>query len=119
MYIYSFGGITKGDIEISFMEKYNIRNDIWEILHVKLPFPIVCPGCIRIDETIYIFGGYNKLSGNSSCVTSLTNDNKIAHLKDLEEKSYFITEPIFYQNKIHLFSGGEEDVPPNYIIYNM
>lgn len=55
-FVFTFGGFDSSN-RISTIEKYNILQDSWEILHVSLPQPLSNAAAISFKESIFIVGG--------------------------------------------------------------
>jgi hypothetical protein len=107
-------------LEVNRIEKYDIAQDYFEELNIKLPNPVYgCFATMVNESKILIGGGWTEEKGNSSITYSLDiSSGKCNYLKDIPAACWTIL-PVFYKyGNLHIFSIGEEtDGKPDHHAY--
>jgi hypothetical protein len=91
------------------------------MLTVKTPFKMECVGTLQVNSDILIFGGFTCDYGQVKTVFIYDfNSNTIRKApNDLTQCGWSIYQPIKHGNSIHLFFGGEDEFPPQHVMYNI
>ena len=114
-YIYALGGENKTNGFLDTIEKYSIVGDVWELIHVKLPYKLECVGCIAINHSeIIIFGGYcpQKIKRETIIKYNINNHQIDFSSKQLKMIGWSIYMPIKIGNHINVILGGDENEKP-------
>ena len=124
-YIFIIGGYSNNTYsnrkELDTIERYDIKNNIYNEFKVKLPVPSYGFACAMIsNDEVLICGGYSQQNNNSSNV--YVADLAKAYIKTLNNLpcSGWTVMPSFYFNgTMHFFIQGEEtENLPDLVTYN-
>lgn len=121
-FIYCIGGENRYESLLDAIERYNINFDVWELVTIRMPIKIECVACVyHNNNEIVILGGYSSETGSSKSIYHYDINNNIIRKsnKELPQPGWVIYPPIKNGNILHIFYGGEENFPPQHLIYEL